>query len=64
MSGGTGLEDLFGELEIKTQERALKTGSVVKNIFNNDLNGSDLLLIILIISTVIILLTIILRSDP
>jgi putative ABC transport system permease protein len=64
MSGGTGLEDLFGELEVKTQERALKTGSVVKNIFNNDLDGSDLLLIILIISAVIILLTIILRSDP
>ena len=35
MSGGTGLDDLFGELEVKTQERALKTGSVVKNIFNN-----------------------------
>lgn len=64
MSGNTGLEELFGELELNTQERSLKTGSIVKNIFNNDLNGSDLTLILLIIMAIVAVLAVILKSDP
>ncbi|WP_416338697.1 ABC transporter permease subunit, partial [Mesotoga prima] len=44
MSGGTGLDNLFEELEINTEKRQSRTSVVAKNIFNNQLDGSDLLL--------------------
>jgi putative ABC transport system permease protein len=64
MSGGTGLDDLFGSLNINTSQRSLRTGPIIKNIFNNNLDGSDLLLISLVIAAVVLILSVFLRSDP
>ncbi len=64
MSGGTGLDNLFEELEINTEKRQSRTTVVAKNIFNNQLDGSDLLLIIVLISAVVVVLSVALKSDP
>jgi len=64
MSGGTGLDNLFDELEINTENRQSRTTVVAKTIFNNQLDGSDLLLIVVLMSAVVVVLAVALKADP
>ena len=63
MSGGTLLDDLFSENDVKPVKKEAVRVVTFKNIFNNRLDGTDLLLIASICGSLVILMAIFLRTD-